>query len=189
SRSRASAASWAPPVSRSTPSPSTSTRTPSRPSPAGSHARTDPRARTAPAPAAPGRPLLPRTDDRQDAADMPAQDLPSENPLAEFDYLIVGGGSAGAALAARLSEDPDVDVALLEAGPSDLQHQEVLELKRWPELLESGLDWDYPIEPQENGNSFMRHARAKVLGGCSSHNSCIAFHPPAEDMDLWEELG
>ncbi|MDN6510086.1 MAG: hypothetical protein L0K56_05170, partial [Corynebacterium sp.] len=46
-----------------------------------------------------------------------------------------------------------VDVALLEAGPSDLEHQEVLQLKRWPELLESGLDWDYPIEPQENGNS------------------------------------
>ena len=88
-----------------------------------------------------------------------------------------------------LSEDPSVDVALLEAGPSDLEHQEVLQLKRWPELLEGGLDWDYPIEPQERGNSFMRHARAKVLGGCSSHNSCIAFHPPAEDMDLWEELG
>src|SRR5699024_1050121 len=159
------------------------------PSPAGSRARTDPRPGPARRPPRPGGPHLPRTSDRQDAADMPAQDLPSENPLAEFDYLIVGGGSAGAALAARLSEDPDVDVALLEAGPSDLQHQEVLELKRWPELLESGLDWDYPIEPQVNGNSFMRHARAKVLGGCSSHNSCIAFHPPAEDLDLWAELG
>src|SRR5699024_9711754 len=159
-----------------------------RPAPT-SPARTEPRPAPARRPPRPGGPHPPRTSDRQDAADMPAQDLPSETPLAEFDYLIVGGGSAGAALAARLSEDPDVDVALLEAGPSDLQHQEVLELKRWPELLESGLDWDYPIEPQENGNSFMRHARAKVLGGCSSHNSCIAFHPPAEDMDLWEELG
>ncbi|MDN6330063.1 MAG: GMC family oxidoreductase N-terminal domain-containing protein, partial [Brachybacterium sp.] len=78
---------------------------------------------------------------------MTAQDLPSENPRSEFDYVIVGGGSAGAALAARLSEDPSVDVALLEAGPSDLEHQEVLQLKRWPELLEGGLDWDYPIEP------------------------------------------
>src|SRR5699024_8869103 len=46
-----------------------------------------------------------------------------------------------------------------------------------------------PIEKQENGNSFMRHSRAKVLGGCSSHNSCIAFHTPAEDIDLWEKLG
>src|SRR5699024_440844 len=64
----------------------------------------------------------------------------------------------------------------------------VLTLNRWPELLESGLDWDYPIEPQENGNSFMRHSRAKVLGGCSSHTSCIASHTPAADEDLWEKL-
>ncbi|KAB1642251.1 GMC family oxidoreductase [Gulosibacter chungangensis] len=106
-----------------------------------------------------------------------------------YDYVVVGGGSAGAVVAARLSEDPNVSVALLEAGPSDVDLDEVLTLQRWPELLESGLDWDYPIEPQENGNSFMRHARAKVLGGCSSHNSCIAFHPPAEDLDNWARLG
>lgn len=106
-----------------------------------------------------------------------------------FDYVVVGGGSAGAAVAARLSEDPAVTVALLEAGPTDVGNDQVLQLNRWMELLESGYDWDYPIEPQEQGNSFMRQARAKVLGGCSSHNSCIAFWPPAEDMDEWEELG
>src|SRR5919107_5351820 len=104
----------------------------------------------------------------------------------EFDYIIIGGGSAGAAVAARLSEDPAVSVALVEAGPDDRGIPEILQLDRWMELLESGYDWDYPIEPQENGNSFMRHARAKVMGGCSSHNSCIAFWAPREDLDEWE---
>ena len=104
----------------------------------------------------------------------------------EFDYIVVGGGSAGAAVAARLSEDPEVQVALIEAGPDDRGVDEVLQLDRWMELLESGYDWDYQIEPQENGNSFMRQARAKVLGGCSSHNSCIAFWAPREDIDEWE---
>lgn len=107
----------------------------------------------------------------------------------EFDYVVVGGGSAGAAVAARLSEDPDTSVALIEAGPSDLGDDVILRVTRWMELLESGYDWDYPVEPQENGNSFMRHARAKVLGGCSSHNSCIAFWAPREDLDDWEKMG
>jgi len=103
-----------------------------------------------------------------------------------YDYVIVGGGSAGAAVAGRLSADPSVTVCLLEAGPTDIDDAAILQLDRWMELLESGYDWDYPIEPQENGNSFMRHARAKVLGGCSSHNSCIAFWAPREDLDSWE---
>ncbi len=56
-------------------------------------------------------------------------------------------------------------------------------------LLDSGYDWDYLVEPQEKGNSFLRHARAKVLGGCSSHNSCIAFWTPKEDLDEWAAAG
>ncbi|MGV9801642.1 GMC family oxidoreductase [Mycobacterium sp. NPDC003449] len=106
-----------------------------------------------------------------------------------FDYVIAGGGSAGCALAARLSEDPGVTVCLVEAGPSDVGDDNILMLSEWMHLLDSGYDWDYPVEPQERGNSFMRHARAKVLGGCSSHNSCIAFLPPAEILDDWVEMG
>ncbi|MFD0484211.1 GMC family oxidoreductase [Kineococcus sp. GCM10028916] len=109
--------------------------------------------------------------------------------LGEFDYVVAGGGTAGCVVAARLSEDPDVTVCVLEAGPSDVDDPNVLVLADWMHLLDSGYDWDYPVEPQENGNSFLRHARAKVLGGCSSHNSCIAFHPPAEGLDAWEAVG
>jgi choline dehydrogenase-like flavoprotein len=107
----------------------------------------------------------------------------------QFDYVVVGGGTAGSVVAARLSENPDVSVCLLEAGPSDVDTPAVLRLTEWMGLLDSGFDWDYPVEPQENGNSFMRHARAKVLGGCSSHNSAIAFWAPAEDLDEWQSLG
>ncbi|GAA1951174.1 GMC family oxidoreductase [Amycolatopsis minnesotensis] len=107
----------------------------------------------------------------------------------EFDYVVVGGGTAGSVVAARLSEDPGVTVCLLEAGPSDVDDPAVLRLNQWMGLLESGYDWDYLVEPQESGNSFLRHARAKVLGGCSSHNSCIAFWAPAEDLDEWASFG
>jgi choline dehydrogenase len=106
-----------------------------------------------------------------------------------FDYVVVGGGSSGCALAARLSEDPSVTVCLLEAGPSDVDDPAILKLTDWMALLDSGYDWDYLVEPQEHGNSFLRHARAKVLGGCSSHNSCIAFWTPREDLDEWASMG
>ncbi len=109
--------------------------------------------------------------------------------VSEFDFVVVGGGSSGCALAARLSEDPSVTVCLLEAGPTDVDNPAILRLTDWMALLDSGFDWDYLVEPQENGNSFLRHARAKVLGGCSSHNSCIAFWTPREDLDEWAAMG
>jgi choline dehydrogenase len=107
----------------------------------------------------------------------------------EFDYVVVGGGSAGCVVAARLSEDPSVAVCLLEAGPPDTAEPKIQHLEQWPRLLGSGYDWDYPIEPQPCGNSFVRHARARVLGGCSAHNSCIAFWPPRQDLDEWAAVG
>ena len=106
-----------------------------------------------------------------------------------FDYVVVGGATAGAVVAARLSEDSSVTVCVLEAGPSDVGDEAILVLRDWPRLLESGYDFDYPIEPQSRGNSFLRHARAKVLGGCSSNNSCIAFWPPPEDLQSWVAMG
>jgi choline oxidase len=106
-----------------------------------------------------------------------------------FDYIIVGGGTAGSVVAARLAEDPAITVCLIEAGPTDDGKPDVLSIQNWPNLLGTDLDYDYRIEQQARGNSRIRHSRGRVLGGCSSHNSCIAFRAPASDMDAWQRAG
>ncbi|WP_182660590.1 GMC family oxidoreductase [Streptomyces calidiresistens] len=116
-------------------------------------------------------------------------DTPLAEAPAEYDYLIVGGGTAGSVLANRLTEDADVTVALIEGGPSDLDRPDVLTLRRWMGLLGGELDYDYPTVPQPRGNSHIRHSRARVLGGCSSHNTLISFRPLPSDWDEWQELG
>jgi choline oxidase len=106
-----------------------------------------------------------------------------------YDYIIVGGGTAGSVVATRLAENPERTVCLIEAGPTDEGNPQVLAVKNWPALLGTSLDYDYQIEKQERGNSLIRHSRGRVLGGCSSHNSCIAFRAPAYDMDTWQQAG
>ena len=106
-----------------------------------------------------------------------------------YDYLVLGGGTAGAVVAARLAEEPEASVCLVEAGPSDEGDWRILELWNWANLLGTELDYDYLIEPQERGNGLIRHSRGKMLGGCSSHNSAIAFRAPNADLKIWEEAG
>lgn len=110
-------------------------------------------------------------------------------PEVEYDVVVVGGGTAGAVIAARLTEDPQRSVAVIEGGPTDVGNEKVLRLRRWQELLESELDYDYPTVEQPHGNSHIRHARARVLGGCSSHNTLISFRPLPRDWDEWAARG
>jgi choline dehydrogenase-like flavoprotein len=111
-------------------------------------------------------------------------------PGASIDYLIVGGGSAGCVLAGRLSEDPQVQVALLEAGPADTSV-----LIHCPGglalLAKSGhANWAFQTEPQAGLNGRRGYQpRGKVLGGSSSINAMIYTRGQPGDYDRWAAEG
>jgi choline oxidase len=108
----------------------------------------------------------------------------------EFDYVIVGGGSAGATLARRLADDTSVSVGIIEAGAAFEDDPKVLLLKESLAMVgNEKYDYDYPIAEQPRGNSLLRMSRARMLGGCSAHNDAWALRAPGEDMDRWEALG
>ncbi|TKA31977.1 hypothetical protein B0A50_01222 [Salinomyces thailandicus] len=114
----------------------------------------------------------------------------SASDVDSYDFVIVGGGTAGCVIASRLSEYlPNRKILLIEAGPSDFMDDRVLMLKDWLHLLGGELDYDYPTTEQPMGNSHIRHSRAKVLGGCSSHNTLISFRPFEYDCKRWVAQG
>ena len=106
-----------------------------------------------------------------------------------YDYVIVGAGSAGCVLAARLSEDSDVKVALVEAGSPDTA-QEIHIPVAFGQLFQTKWDWDYLTDPEPGLDGRRRYLpRGKMLGGSSSMNAMIYMRGNRADYQEWEGLG
>ena len=108
----------------------------------------------------------------------------------ECDVAVVGAGSSGCVVAGRLAAESDTRVVLLEAGPDYGSRGDA----RWPaDLLDGGAlatshGWGYTSGDLYPGRDLIEFQRARVIGGCSSHNGCIAAVGCSEDYDGWATL-
>lgn len=107
-----------------------------------------------------------------------------------FDFIIVGGGSAGCVLANRLSADPQQRVLLLEAGPRDGGLMMRMPAGVYRQYLDPRTNWSYESQPEQNLNGRrIPVPRGRVLGGSSSINSMVYLRGHPKDFDRWAAAG
>ena len=116
--------------------------------------------------------------------------MQAESNVIEADYIVVGAGSAGCVMAARLSEDPTTSVVLLEAGGDDFNRWIHIPLGFGKTFADPSVNWCYETEPDPGaGGRKIYWPRGKVLGGSSSINGMVYIRGQHEDFDLWRQLG
>ncbi|HSU04837.1 MAG TPA: choline dehydrogenase [Acetobacteraceae bacterium] len=114
----------------------------------------------------------------------------AEGDRLEADFVIVGAGSAGCVLAARLTEDASCRVILLEAGGEDRNRWIHIPLGFGKTFADPRVNWCYETEPDPGaGGRRIFWPRGKVLGGSSSINGMVYIRGQAEDFDLWRQMG
>jgi choline dehydrogenase len=107
-----------------------------------------------------------------------------------FDYLIIGAGSAGCVLASRLTEDESVRVLLIEAGPADRSWRIAMPSAVGSLLSSDRFNWNYVSDPEPGlDDRRLTHPRGRVLGGSSSINGMVYVRGHARDYDGWAESG
>jgi choline dehydrogenase-like flavoprotein len=106
-----------------------------------------------------------------------------------YDYVVVGAGSAGCAVAGRLSENPDLRVAVVEAGPPATNR--LFEIPGlFSRQLKSFYDWDFETDPEPELNGHRKYLpRGRVVGGTSSMNTMLYVRGNRADYDEWARLG
>jgi choline dehydrogenase len=112
------------------------------------------------------------------------------NLMENFDYIIIGAGSAGCVLANRLSQNPNNKILLIEAGGKDSYPWIHIPVGYYKTMHNPKTDWCYNTEPDETmENRSIPYPRGKTLGGSSSINGLLYIRGQEQDYDLWRQLG